>query len=141
MSYTSDEEIEAISRALLARTLPKAEWTHSAHFAAAVWMLARHGEAALRETRAAIFAYNEATGTPNTDTSGYHETITAASLAMAKAYRRDHPGALMFEQVNGLLAGPCGRSDWVFAYWSRERLFTVEARRGWVPPDLQPLPA
>lgn len=140
MSYTSDEEMEAISRAVLARTLPKAEWTHRAHFAFAVWMLARHGGAALRETRAAIFSYNEATGTPNTDTSGYHETITAASLAIAKAHRRDHPGAPIFEQVNGLLAGPCGRSDWVFTYWSRERLFTVEARRGWVPPDLRPLP-
>ena len=141
MSYTSDEEIEAIGEALLARTLPKAEWTHEAHFAAAVWMIDRHGASALREMRAAIFAYNEATGTPNTDTSGYHETITAASLAMAEAHIRAHPGAPLFAQVNGLLAGPCGRSDWILAHWSRERLFTIEARRGWVPPDLQPLPA
>jgi hypothetical protein len=25
-------------------------------------------------------------------------------------------------------------------YWTRERLFSVEARRNWVEPDLAPLP-
>jgi hypothetical protein len=32
-------------------------------------------------------------------------------------------------------AGP----DWILAHWSKERLFSVEARREWLEPDLQPL--
>jgi hypothetical protein len=36
----------------------------------------------------------------------------------------------------GLMAGPCGRSDWLLAHWRRETLFSVAARRGWVAPDL-----
>lgn len=140
MPYASDEEVEALLRGFLDHTLPKSGWTHAAHFAAAIGMIARHGAAALPEMRGAICAYNVATGGENTDTAGYHETITAASLAIARAHLAAHSGAPLHARVNSLLAGPCGRPDWILAYWSRERLFSVEARRGWVPPDLQPLP-
>jgi len=39
---------------------------------------------------------------------------------------------------DALMAGPLGRSDWPLAYWSKARLFSVEARRGWVEPDVKP---
>ena len=140
MSEMTDEAIERVARGLLDRTLPKSEWTHGAHFAAALWMLAQHGDAALPEMRAAIRAYNEATGGENTDTAGYHETITAASLALARAHIRAHPGAPLHARLANLLAGPCGHPEWILAYWTQARLFSPEARRGWVDPDLQPLP-
>ncbi|MFN7163188.1 MAG: hypothetical protein ACK4P2_00065 [Hyphomonas sp.] len=140
MTFRSDDEIEAIGKGLAARTLAKAEWTHAAHFAAAVWLLRQRGEAAFAEMPGMIRAYNESVGGQNTDTEGYHETITAASLTMARAHLAAHVGAAMHEQVNALLAGPCGAPDWILAYWSRERLFSVAARRGWVAPDLAPLP-
>jgi hypothetical protein len=41
---------------------------------------------------------------------------------------------------NALLASPLGKSDWLLGYWSRTLLFSVEAGRGWVEPDLKPLP-
>jgi hypothetical protein len=87
-----------------------------------------------------IRAYNAATDTPNTDTSGYHETITRASLRAARAVLDRHPSAALGAVLGELLASPLGRSDWLLTYWSRERLFSVEARRAWVEPDLQPLP-
>lgn len=140
MLYKSDDEVETLLRGFLDHSLPKSGWTHAAHFAAAIGMIARYGEAALPEMRVAICAYNAATGGENTDTAGYHETITAASLAVARAHLAAHPGAALHTSVNSLLAGPCGQTDWILAYWSRARLFSVEARRGWVTPDLQPLP-
>ena len=30
--------------------------------------------------------------------------------------------------------------DWLLEYWTRPRLFSVEARRAWLAPDIQPLP-
>lgn len=39
-----------------------------------------------------------------------------------------------------LLNSPLGNSKWLLEHWSRERLFSVEARRAWLPPDLKPLP-
>jgi hypothetical protein len=33
-----------------------------------------------------------------------------------------------------------GRRDWPLRFYSRERLFSVEARLSYIEPDLQPLP-
>lgn len=134
----TDDEIERIATGMIARTLPKGEWTHAAHFAAAVWILTRPDLDAFRDMPGLIRAYNEATGGRNTDTEGYHETITQASLRAAAHHLA--PGRPLSEALAAILAGPCGRSDWLLAHWSRERLFSVEARRSWLAPDLQPLP-
>lgn len=136
----SESEIEAIGRGVLDRTLPKARWTHAAHFACACWLLARPEADAFRDMPGLIRAYNEATGVANTDTDGYHETITQASLRAARAWLAGRAGEPLSEALASLLAGPYGRSDWLMAYWSKARLFSVEARRRWVEPDLQPLP-
>jgi hypothetical protein len=87
-----------------------------------------------------IRAYNEVTGVENTDTGGYHETITQASLRGARAFIAAHEAASLHVLVNDLLVSPLGDPDWLFTYWSRGRLFSVEARRVWVDPDLRALP-
>lgn len=141
MPFASDEEIAAIGRGLIDLTLPKPKWTHEAHFAAALWLIScRKDWDASRDMPGFIRAYNEATGVANTDTDGYHETITQASLRAARSYLRQNPGCSLFAVCNALMASPLGRSNWLLAYWTRERLFSVDARRRWVEPDLKPLP-
>lgn len=132
----TEDDIDRIGAGLADRTLPKPEWTHHAHFAAAVWLIG-HGRAA--ETPALIRAYNEATGVANTDEGGYHETITQASLRAAAHHLATHDGPRA-QALADLLAGPYGRSDWLLKHWSKPRLFSVEARRTWVQPDLLALP-
>jgi hypothetical protein len=136
----SDADIDRIGRCVETCTLPKREWTHAAHFAAAIWILTHPNLVAERDMPAVIRDYNDATGTRNTDTTGYHETITQASIRVARAFLAKRPNAGRAEALRELLASPFGRSDWLLAYYSRERLFSVEARRGWVEPDLSPLP-
>jgi hypothetical protein len=136
----TDTDIARIGEGVIARTLPKPEWTHAAHFAAALWLLSRPDRDAFAEMPGLIRAYNEATGVPNTDDGGYHETITLASLRAARAHLAAQPDLRLAETLAKLLASECGRSDWLLAYWSKPRLFSVEARRRWVEPDLQPLP-
>ena len=138
--FSSEAEVDRIGRGLLDRSLPKPEWTHAAHFAAAFWLLRRPDMNAIRDMPGLIRAYNEATGTPNTDTGGYHETITLASLRAACAWLARRPRAPLHEALNELLASSYGRSDWLLAYWSKPVLFSVDARRAWLEPDLQPLP-
>jgi hypothetical protein len=140
MYFTSDSAIDRIGRGLIDRSLPKAEWTHAAHFAAAFWLLRRPEMHAMRDMPDLIRAYNEATGVPNTDTSGYHETITIASLRIARAWLAARPHEPLHVALNELLASDCGRSDWLLAYWSRSLLFSVAARRAWIEPDLKALP-
>jgi len=133
----TDTDIARIAAGVIDRTLPKPEWTHAAHFACALWMLTAPGRDAPAEMPALIRAYNAATGVPNTDTDGYHETITQASLRAARSHLNGRP---LSETLATLLAGPHGRSDWLLRYWSKDVLFSPTARREWVEPNLQPLP-
>jgi hypothetical protein len=135
----TDTDIDRIGRGVADRTLPKPEWTHAAHFAAALWVIRHPTLVAERDMPGLIRAYNEATGVPNTDTDGYHETITQASLRAARAWLAARPGVPLSEALAALLASPFGRSDWLLQHWSREALFSVEARRAWLEPDLAPL--
>jgi hypothetical protein len=138
--FTSDAEIEHIGRGLLDCSLPKIEWTHAAHFAAAFWLLQRSESGAARDMPQLIRAYNVATGVANTDSNGYHETITLGSLRAARAWLAARPEAALHEALTELLDSEYGRSDWLFSYWSKPVLFSVAARRTWVEPDLRPLP-
>lgn len=138
--FASDADIERIGRGLIDRSLPKAEWTHAGHFAAAFWLLRKPDINAMRDMPGFIRAYNESTGTPNTDTGGYHETITVASLRAARSWLEARPDASLHVALEELLASRFGRSDWLLAHWTREVLFSVAARRAWIEPDLKPLP-
>lgn len=134
----SDADIDRIGLGVTHHTLPKPEWTHAAHWAAALWVIRQHGADAETLMPGLIRTYNEATGVANTETGGYHHTITLASMRAARAHLA--PGEPLSSSLARLLAGDLGRSDWILAYWSKARLFTPEARLAWLAPDLQPLP-
>lgn len=114
-------------------SLPKAEWTHEAHLTVCWTTVRRLGIAgALTHLRTGIAEYNAATDTPNTDTGGYHDTITR--------YYVEAVGSLAEASLEAVLEHPsCSRTA-PLDHWSRTTLFSVEARRGWVEPDLRPLP-
>jgi hypothetical protein len=123
-----------------ARRLPKPRWTHHAHLMAGYWYLTRLSPAqALDVMRERIRAHNESVGTANTDSSGYHESITRLYLDGIAAHMASNRDAGFGESLRLLLRGPMADSGWPLKYYSRARLFSVAARRDWLEPDLQPL--
>ncbi|MGZ3377681.1 MAG: hypothetical protein ACXU8S_13895 [Phenylobacterium sp.] len=138
--FPDDAAVDRVGFGLIDRSLPKPEWTHAGHFAAALWLLRHEPEAVVRRRMPAMIrAYNEATGVANTDDGGYHETITMASIAAARAFLDARPAsAALHEVVDELMASRLGRPDWLLGFWSKDRLFSVAARRNWVEPDLAP---
>jgi hypothetical protein len=140
--FSSDAEIDFIGHGLLDRSLPKAHWTHAGHLAAAVWVIATRKELdPARDMPDIIRAYNLASGVQNTDTGGYHDTITQASVRAVRAFLAQQPaGTPLYAICNALLATPFGDKGWLLRYWSPDLLFSVAARRGWVAPDLLQLP-
>jgi hypothetical protein len=140
--FATDAEIEHIGEGLLARTLPRAEWTHEAHLAATTYLLTSRPDVDVDARLPGIIrAYNESVGGVNSDSEGYHETITrtflhGVRLFLAEAGRAEP----LHELVNELLLSPMGRRDWPLRFYSRERLFSVEARHHFVAPDLAALP-
>ncbi len=140
--FADDAAIRRIGEGLLDRTLPRSEWTHEAHLAACAWLLRERRDIDLeRRIGDVIRGYNAAVGGVNDDTQGYHDTITRAFLAGVRAHLRTRPpGEALVDSVNALLAAPAGRRDWPMRFYSEARLFSVEARRGFVPPDRAGLP-
>ena len=140
--FRSDAEIEQIGGGLLERTLPRELWTHEAHLAATTYLLLKRPDIDLdTELPDIIRRYNESVGGVNSDSEGYHETITrvflrGVRLLLAEADRSEPLYAL----VNHLLLSPMGRRDWPLRFYSPEHLFSAEARRTWVQPDLASVP-
>jgi hypothetical protein len=140
--FKSDAEMEHIGEGLLARTLPRSEWTHEAHLAATTYIVLNRPDVDLdTELPDIIRRYNESVGGVNDDTQGYHETITrvflrGVRLFLSEADPKDPP----HELINELLLSPMGRRDWPLRFYSPERLFSVEARRNFARPDIAELP-
>ena len=94
------------------RTLPKAEWTHGAHLTAAIALLEEAGvDGAIAAMPEMIQRYNEATGVNNTDTEGYHHTITVFYLHVIDDFCRETPTLPPHEQATAFagVATGCAR--------------------------------
>lgn len=140
--FHSDANVERIGEGLLERTLPRPEWTHEAHLAATTYLLLKRPDIDLEQKLPAIIrSYNENVGGVNSDSEGYHETITRVFLRGVRLFLaeadRNEP---LHELVNQLLLSPTGRRDWPLRFYSPEKLFSTEARREFVPPDVAPIP-
>ena len=140
--FASEAEITRIGEGLFACTLPRTEWTHAAHFAAALWLMRYRPDLDAAQTMPGLIrAYNESVGRVNDDSGGYHETITLASLRAARGVLDAYPPDMPVHRiVNALMWSSLANPNWLLEYWSRDRLMSVEARRAWVEPDLKSLP-
>src|SRR3954452_21485196 len=140
--FHSDAEIEHLGEGLLACTLPREEWTHEAHLAATTYLLTRRPDVNIdQELPGIIRRFNESVGGVNSDSEGYHETITRVFLNGVRLFLAEADAAEpLHELVNALLLSPMGRRDWPLRFYSRDRLFSVEARRRFVKADLAILP-
>ena len=119
------------------RRLPKARWTHEGHLVAGLWYVWHFGAAeALEKLRVKIRDHNTSVGTLNTDSSGYHETITRLYVEGIGRLCSSSPGSTLEEVLAKLLSSPMASSEWPLSFHSAERLFSVRARREWVPPEV-----
>lgn len=140
MTAYTDAQVAALAERLLDHSLPKAEWTHAAHLTATLRLVRTRDAGLERDLPEIIRRYNVAVGGVNDDASGYHETITQAYLTAIRAFVATLPPGLGDGEASArLLATPLGDKAWPLGFWSRERLFSVEARRTWVEPDLRGL--
>lgn len=130
--------VEAFIDLFESRQLPREHWTHQAHIVAGFWYAQRLGmPGALEAVRGRIRAHNEAVGTPNSDEDGYHETITRLYMTAIADHVDRHRHLSFSESLRALLDSPIAGKHWPFGYYSRERLLSVAARRGWLAPDLK----
>lgn len=139
--FERDSEIRALGEDLLACALPREAWTHEAHLGACLWLLTERPDIDVdAEIATIIRTFNESVGGVNDDTQGYHDSITRAYVAGVRLFLSETAETELAERVNAMLLSDVGRRDWPLRFYSRELLFSVPARRGFVEPDLAPLP-
>lgn len=136
-SLRIDNEARRIATGLRRANLPKHAWTHRAHWPAAL-VFAIEEENPAAAMAQAIPPYNEAVGTPNTDTEGFHATITFACMQAAQVIVAESPAITVAERVNQMMTGPLGGLGWLERHYSKPRLWSANARRSVVEPDLLP---
>ncbi|KAJ3130301.1 hypothetical protein HK098_004348 [Nowakowskiella sp. JEL0407] len=144
-SYVSVGD-EVFIQAFEDTTLNFAEWTHRAHVRMAWIYLKEYNsvELAYPHVRLGIQRYNEANKAQITH--GYNDTITRFYLYLTQlAIQKDHLNPtdqksgedfLQFLQKFKILEDPGLLSK----YYSKELLYSAEARERWTLPDLRPLP-
>ena len=132
-------EIEEIVMAFNTKELPLQSWTHTAHQVVAFWYLKHYSrEDTIQLLKHMISSYNERVGIPNTDVSGYHETLTIFWILVIEQFMVAHQ--LPFVQcVNRFIDSPMADKNYPMTFYSRDHLFSLTARRYWILPDLKEL--
>ncbi len=137
--FGTEDEVRRVSAGLLSCTLPRTEWTHEGHLAAVSTLILEHPEIHLEQELPGIISrYNVSVGGINDDSQGYHETLTQFWLANARAFHAAHRQGDLLLRVNRFIISAEGRRDAPMRYFSHPCLFSVEARRALVEPDLMP---
>ncbi|MFO0827077.1 MAG: hypothetical protein U0572_02920 [Phycisphaerales bacterium] len=131
----------SLLRAFEDATLPHASWRHREHVKVGYLHLCRDPfDLALPRMRAGIRRLNAAHGVVDTPKRGYHETMTHAWLRLVDAAKRaDGP----FDNADAFVAAHAElmQPTLLRLFYTRDRLWSPEARIRFVEPDLDPLKA
>jgi len=116
------------------------EWDHRAHQRVTYAYLRDIGyDAALESMRTGVQRFNASKGIEDTLESGYHDTLTCAWVRIIDTTMRVHgPEA----HAEAFLDRHTQLHSKVLLrlFYSRERIMSWEAKRGFMEPDLAPLP-
>ena len=133
----TEAEIDAFISEFEGGTLPKELWTHSAHlFTGACYVHMLGEEPAIERMRLCIKRYNESVGGKNTETSGYHETITIAWIKLLTRLWRESSPMARADFARLAVERFSGDREIFRRYYAFDLVNSVEARRGWIPPTL-----
>ena len=135
--YGSDERIRELARGFENCSLPDEDFDHRAHLMVAIWYLSSMpAEEAAARMRRGLLSYLAHYGA---DPVKYNETITQYWVRRLDKLLSETDGSLPLYERARQAVERAGESSLIFEYYSRERLFSEEAREGWLKPDLKPM--
>jgi hypothetical protein len=133
--YRSDDEIRALAEGFESCSLPDDDFDHPAHLAVAIWYLStmtvEEASQKMREGLLRFLAHYEV------DPQKYNETITQFWVRRLDKLWRETDSTLSLAERANQTIDRAGSSNTIFNYYSRELLFSEEAKTGWVEPDLK----
>ena len=128
-SSSSEECLGRYLAAFENHTLPKAEFTHSGHVTvAACYLFGSDSAAALPAMRSAIRGFNESVGGQNTDSAGYHESLTVLWLRLVERHLQSAQPETRLSAVRSAVA-EFGSKSWLHREFYSCLLYTSPSPR------------
>lgn len=134
--YKNESEVLELVRSFEEATVSRDDWRHAEHLVVALFYLTRHDpEIAYEKMRSGIFnLLVKKFEVDLTKEMPYHETITRFWMRVVADFNTSTNGASLLEKANAVAYK--WDKDYPLKFYSRELLFSDEARSGFVEPDL-----
>lgn len=117
-------------------SLSPAQFNHHAHMTVALWYLTELDyTAAVARMRSQIRKF----AAHHQQHQLYNETITLFWMKLLRHQLEESDPAAPLADVIHRILSDWGSMEFVFRHYSRDVVFSAEARRAWVEPDLLPL--
>jgi hypothetical protein len=136
MKYTTESEIKELVRAFEEATVSRDDWKHAEHLVVALYYIVHHDlETATEKMRSGIlkllttgFSVDLSKEMP------YHETLTIFWMRTVAGFNASKNGGSLPEKVSEMIE--IFDKDYPLRFYSREFLFSDEARARFLPGDL-----
>jgi hypothetical protein len=135
-NYSKENEIFSLVEAFENGTISRDEWRHAEHLTVALVYLSNHDFAtAYAKMQAGIFNLLKSFGVDLKKEMPYHETLTVFWLKTVEDFKNSKKGTPILEICNELTEK--FDKDYPLAFYSRELLFSEEARARFIEADLK----
>jgi len=136
MRYVTEKEIAALVAAFEDATIARGNWTHAEHLVVALYYLSHDDfESALAKMRSGLFnLLTKGFGVDLKKEMPYHETITVFWMRTIAKFNTSKNGTSLLDKANEVVEKY--DKDYPLRFYSREHLFSDEARARFVEPDL-----
>jgi len=134
--FRNEKEILDLVASFESATIAREDWRHAEHLAVGLFYADKYGlEAGTDKMRSGILRLLEkGFGVDLSKEMPYHETITVFWMRTAYAFLLMTRAASPVERTNALVAA--FDKDFPLRFFTRERLFSEEARAEYISPDL-----
>ena len=133
--FNSENEILSVVESFESGTISRDDWRHAEHLTVAlVYLSNAEFDAAYGKMRSGIFNLLESFGVDLTKEMPYHETMTIFWMKAVEDYKKSNENGSMLEICNELIEKL--DKDYPLRFYSRELLFSDEARAKFVEADL-----
>ena len=135
MKYKTENELTKIVEAFENRTFSRENWRHADHLVVGNHYLSNHDfDTALANMREGIFKLLHSFEIDLSKEMPFHETLTVFWLKTIDDFRKTKSGASNLEICNAIIEN--FDKDYPLKFYSREFLFSDEARAKFVEGDL-----
>lgn len=135
MRFTDETEIAEVVRGFEDATISRDKWKHAEHLTVALHYLTLYDiETATEKMRSGIFKLLGAFGVDLTKEMPYHETLTVFWMRTVAGFDASKNGASLLDRANELVN--TFDKDYPLRFYSREHLFSDEARAKFVEGDI-----